>query len=254
VKVYDIEERYRTVFIIMEFLEGLLLEYILKHMPKLQLARALDIILQTCSGLDYAHKKGIIHQDIKPGNIFIDPYNNVKIVDFGLAGPLGSTDDNLAGTLYYMSPEQILGKPVDERTDIYSLGITAYEMITGKRPFPEHNFSKLMTIHLQEDAPDPRTIVPEVPEEVCKFLMKSVRKDPDRRYKSIDEVLEELAPLTEEMGLTCDPKLSEKRKIMSLFLFYQDEHQLALNRLIDTFNHDVAKLGATLRVAQVEDI
>jgi tRNA A-37 threonylcarbamoyl transferase component Bud32/Tfp pilus assembly protein PilZ len=254
VKVYDIEERYRTVFIIMEFLEGLLLEYILKHMPKLQLTRALDIILQICSGLDYTHKKGIIHQDIKPGNIFIDPYNNVKIVDFGLAGPLGSTDDNLAGTLYYMPPEQILGEPVDERTDIYSLGITAYEMITGKRPFPEQNLSKLMDLHIKEDAPDPRMIVPGLPEEICKFLMKSVRKDPDRRYKSISEILDELAPLTEEMGLTCDPKLSEKRKMMSLFLFYQDEHQLALNRLIDTFNHDVARLGATLRVAQVEDI
>lgn len=254
VKVYDIEERYRTVFIVMELLEGLLLEYILKHMPKLQLTRAMDIILQVCSGLDYAHKKGIIHQDIKPGNIFIDSYNNVKIVDFGLAGPLGSTDDNLAGTLYYMPPELIVGEPVDERTDIYSLGITAYEMITGKRPFPEENISKLMTIHLREDAPDPRTIVPELPEEICKFLMKSVRKDPDRRYKSIAEILDELAPLTEEMGLTCDPKLSERRKIMSLLLFYQDEHQLSLNRLIDTFNHDVAKIGATLTVAQVEDI
>jgi serine/threonine protein kinase len=223
-------------------------------MPKLQLTRALDVILQICSGLDYAHKKGIIHQDIKPGNIFIDPYNNVKIADFGLAGPLGSTDDNLAGTLYYMPPEQILGEPVDERTDIYSLGITAYEMITGKRPFQEQNISKLMTIHLQEDAPDPRTIVPGLPEEICRFLMKSVRKDKDKRYKSISEILDELAPLTEEMGLTCDPKFSEKRKMMSLFLFYQDEHQLMLNRLIDTFNNDIAKLGATLRIAQVEDI
>ena len=254
VKVYDIEERYRTVFIIMEFLEGLFLDYILKHMPKLQLSRALDIILQICSGLDYAHKKGIIHQDIKPGNILIDPYNNVKIVDFGLAGPLGSTDDNLTGTLYYMPPEQILGDPVDERTDIYSLGITGYEIFTGKRPFPEHDTSKLVMMHLKEDAPDPRMFVSGLPEEICTFLMKSVRKDKEKRYKSISEILDELAPLTEEMGLTCDPKLSTKRKMMNMVLFYQDEHQLELNKLIDTFNHDVAKLGATLRVAQVEDI
>jgi hypothetical protein len=84
--------------------------------------------------------------------------------------------------------------------------------------------------------------------------MKSVRKDKNKRYKAISEILDELAPLTEEMGLTCDPKFSEKRKMMSLFLFYQDEHQLTLNRLIDTFNNDIAKLGATLRIAQVEDI
>jgi hypothetical protein len=84
--------------------------------------------------------------------------------------------------------------------------------------------------------------------------MKSVRRDPGRRYRSISEILNELAPLTEEMGLTCDPKFSERKKMMSMFLFYQDEHQLTLNRLIDAFNNDITKIGAKLHVAQVEDI
>jgi len=131
VKVYDIEDLYRTVFIIMEFLEGFSLKYLLINKPKPSLVSVVDIILQVCSGLEYAHKQGIIHQDIKPANIFIQPDGQAKIVDFGLACPQGNIDFDMPGTPFYMSPEQIQGEPVDERTDIYSLGIMLYEMLKG---------------------------------------------------------------------------------------------------------------------------
>ncbi len=166
VKVYDIEELYRTVFIIMEFLEGFSLKYRLINMPKLSLPGMLDIILQVCSGLEYAHKQGIIHQDIKPGNIFLQPDGQAKIVDFGLACPRGNIDFDMPGTPFYMSPEQIQGEPVDERTDIYSLGIMVHELLTGKRPFPEDNLGKLLDLHVKEDTPDPRILIPDLPEEL----------------------------------------------------------------------------------------
>jgi serine/threonine protein kinase len=198
VKVYDIEECYRTVFIIMEFLEGFSLEYLLGNMPKPSLSGILDIFLQVCYGLEYAHKQGIIHQDIKPANIFIRPDGQAKIVDFGLACPQGTMDFDMPGTPFYMSPEQIQGEPVDERTDIYSLGIMLYEMLTGNRPFPEDNLGKLMDLHLKEDAPDPRILIPDMPNELHTVIMKSIRKDPNERFNSVSDLINTLKPLTEK--------------------------------------------------------
>lgn len=254
IKVFDIEELYRTVFIIMEYLEGVPMDYLLEHKPKLSVPSILDIILQVCYGLDYAHKQGIIHQDIKPANIFIQPDGRVKIVDFGLACPRGNIDFNLPGTVFYMSPEQIDGNPVDERTDIYALGITAYEMITGQRPFPEDNIAKLMDLHLSEDAPDPRLLVPNLPDELSNFILGSTRKDPTERFKNISQILNELLPLAEKLDLQMQPQQGKKEKMISMFLFYDEELQLDLNQLIDKFNNAIAEMGATLRVAQLEDI
>jgi len=254
VKVYDIEELYRTVFIMMEYLEGSSLEDVLEHLPNLSLSRILDIILQVCAGLDYAHKNGVIHQDIKPANIFIQPDGIPKIVDFGLACPPGSMDFNLPGTIYYMAPEQIQGEPVDERTDIYALGITAYEMITGRRPFPEDDLAALMDLHLKEDVPDPRQLVPDLPDELHNFIVRSVRKDSGSRFRNMTDITNMLQPLAEKMGLVCQPQEQKKGKMMGLFLFYQDDQQLALNQLIDKFSNDISSTGADLRITQVEDI
>ena len=254
IKVFDIEELYRTVFIIMEYLEGVPLDYLLEHMPKLSLSKILDIILQVCYGLDYAHKQGIVHQDIKPANIFIQPDGRVKIVDFGLACPPGNIDFNLPGTIFYMSPEQIQGNPVDERTDIYALGITAYEMITGQRPFPENDLAKLMDLHLSEDAPDPCLLVPDLPDELREFLMGSIKKEPVARFKNMSQILKKLLPLAEKLDLKVQPQQRKQRKMVSMLLFYDEEHQLALNQFIDKFSNNIGEIGATLRVAQFEDI
>lgn len=254
VKVYDIEERYRTVFIIMELLDGFSLEYLLENMPKPSLSSILDILLQVCSGLEYAHKQGIIHQDIKPANIFIRPDGQAKIIDFGLACPQGTMDFDMCGTPFYMSPEQIQGEPVDERTDIYSLGIMLYEMLTGKRPFPEDNLGKLIDLHLKEDAPDPRILIPDMPDELHSVIMKSIRKDPNERFNYISDVINTLKPLTEKTGLEYQAHARKKGKIISAFLFYNDEHQLDLNRVMNKLNNDITEIGATLRIAHLEGI
>jgi serine/threonine protein kinase len=223
-------------------------------MPKQSLSTIVDILLQVCSGLQYAHKQGIIHQDINPANIFVQPDGQVKIVDFGLACPQGTTDFNMPGTPFYMSPEQILGKPVDERTDIYSFGIMVYELLIGQRPFPEESIGKLLDLHVKEDAPDPRIMIPDLPKELHCVIMKSIRKDPAERYNNVAEVVDELKPLVEKMGLKYESEVKRKENMMGLFLFYKDQHQLDLNRLMDKLNNDVNDIGVVLRVVHIEDI
>ena len=215
IKVYDTEELYRTVFIIMEYLDGVPLKHMLRSM-KLSLSKIVDFALQLCFGLEYAHKKGIIHQDINPQNIFILPDGQVKIFDFGLACFRGCVDANFLfpGTLSYISPEQIRGNPVDERTDIYSLGITVYEMIAGRVPFTGDDVGALISAHLQKDIPDLRATIHDVPEELHTFLRKATRKEPSARYQNISEILGELLPLAEQLGVRARPGFSREDKVI----------------------------------------
>jgi serine/threonine protein kinase len=255
IKVYDIEELYRTIFIIMEYLEGVPLDYVLEKMERLPLRRALDILLQVCAGLAYAHENGIVHQDIKPGNIFIQPDNTTKIVDFGLAVRPGTVDDLCwPGSILYAPPEKIQGEPVDERSDIYSLGITTYEMVTGQRPFAENDPAKVMSLHVNKNVPDPRRLVPDLPEEMSDFILRATKRNPADRYENVPQILSELQPLAQKMGLIRHLQVKEQRKMMSLFLFYQDEHQLTLKRLVEEFTNELKKIGADIRAADFKDI
>ncbi len=254
VKVYDIEELYRTVFIIMEYLEGVPLDRVLDTMPQLPTFKILDILLQVCNGLSYAHEQGIVHQDIKPGNVFIQSDGRAKIVDFGLSCPPGTADCGLPGTVYYMSPEQIKGDSIDERTDIYSLGIMAYEMATGQRPYPEDDLVKLMELHVIEDIPDPRTLVPDLPDELHYFIKRATRRDPASRFKSTWEIIRDLQPAADKMGVERRPQLEQRRKMMSLFLFYQEDQQMFLNRLVENFNSEVNKMGVELKITNVDEV
>jgi serine/threonine protein kinase len=254
VRVHDIEELFRTIFIIMEYLEGLPLDYVLYRMPKLTVPKALDILLQVCNGLSYAHDQGIVHQDIKPANIFIQLDGRAKIVDFGLSCPPGTIDFTLPGTIYYMSPEQIEGETVDERTDIYSLGIMAYEMLTGQRPFLEQDPAKLMELHLKEDVPDPRTLAPDLPHELNYLIRRATQKDPSGRFKTVWEVIRDLQPLADTLGVERRPQPDKRRKMMNLFLLYQDEQQPVLHKLIEEFNRQVNDIGAELKVTAVDRV
>ena len=254
VRVFDIEELFRTIFIIMEYLEGVPLDYILDKTPKLSISKVLDILLQVCNGLSYAHEQGIVHQDIKPANIFIQADERAKIVDFGLSCPPGSVDCTLPGTVYYMSPEQIEGESVDERTDIYSLGIMVYEMVTGQRPYPEDDLAKLMALHVTEDVPDPRNLVPNLPDELSYFIRRATQRDPAARFKSVWEIIRDLQPFADKLGLEKRPQAGQRRKMMSLFLFYQEEQQLLLNRLVENFDNEVDKIGVEMKITNVDEV
>jgi serine/threonine protein kinase len=251
VRVYDIEELYKTVFIIMEYLEVVSLENILERTPRLPSPMVLDIILQVCAGLDYAHGQGFVHQDIKPANIFIQSDGRAKILDFGLACCPGTIDFCLPGTVYYMSPEQIEGEFVDERTDIYSLGIMAYEMLTGQRPYPEDDLAKLMELHVMEDIPDPRLLVPELPEALYYFIKRATQRSPNARFKTVWEILRDLQPLANNMSPERQMQAGEQQKMLSLLLSYQDGHQSILNEMVKNFSSELKKIGAELRTTDI---
>jgi serine/threonine protein kinase len=252
VHVYDIEARYKTLFIIMEHLEGMSLRTLLKRMLKLPPNRVVDYLLQICAGLQYAHSKKAVHQDIKPDNIFILPNEKIKILDFGLAAPCNS-ENFFTGTPFYMSPEQIECLPADTRSDIFGMGLTAYEMLTGQRPFPEEDAWEVMDLHLKEDIPDPVRIMPDLPEVLREFILKACARDVSRRYQNIVEVIKDLKPIGDQLGLKKREDPPVNRKMATMFLLYKDEHQPELNRMMNEFCEKVNGLGVSCRAADFKE-
>jgi hypothetical protein len=253
IKVYDIEERYRTVFIIMELLEGMTAREVLEKTGPIPEKEVVHILLKVCQGLKYAHDQGLVHQDIKPGNIFILPDGEIKILDFGLACACG-TETFLSGTPYYMSPEQVECLPVDERADIYALGLTAYEMLTGIRPFAETDPFKAMQLHVDQPVPDPCKVLPTVHPDLRRFILKACCRDIEARFPHAAQAVEALHPLAERLGLTGSSSSPPKRKMSSLFLIYTEDQQLVLNRLMEEFSDKVKTEGIVLKAADFEDI
>ena len=253
VHVYDIEERYKTLFIIMEHLEGLSLRTVLKRILKLPHQRVVRYLLQICAGLQYAHAKNVVHQDIKPGNLFIMPNDKIKILDFGLASPCG-IESNFTGTPFYMSPEQIDCLPVDARTDIFALGLTAYEMLTGQRPLAEEDAWKTMNLRVEQDIPDPAEILPNIPATLSKFIKKACARDINQRYQNVAEIVEELQPLAGDTEIVLKTDSAANRKMATMFLLYKDEHQPELNRMMEEFCEKVNQLGVSCRAAEFKEI
>jgi predicted Ser/Thr protein kinase len=248
VKVYDFEERYGTLFIIMEYLKGDSLKDMISHLKAIPPKLTTNFLVQICSALTHAHQHGVVHRDINPSNIIVQPNDQIKILDFGLACPAGTEDFSNAGTVYYMAPEQINGGPVDQRTDIYALGITAYEMVTGKRPFPEDNAKALLDMYLTRDITDPGLIIPDIPDELREFILKSARCDPDQRYQDMDQAMEVLRPLAQDNKLPRNALTIEKKNRSSLFLTYTDENQPALQRLVDVFKANAQAMGVGVKM------
>ncbi len=254
VKVYDFEERYRTLFIIMEYLEGTPLDALLEKLGPLPVAQILELLYPIISGLEYAHEKGLVHLDIKPANIFLPSTDQLKILDFGLACPPGTDTLCSLGTPHYVSPEQIEGELVDGRADIYSLGIMTFELSTGVRPYPEDDPSILMEAHLTREIPDPRDWVPELPEGLCRFIQKATRKDPKDRFQTMEEIRNHLQQVSRDLGLAGPAGGRVERKMTSLFLFYREDHRLALNALLEEFSRKVKEAGIALKAVEIKDI
>ena len=177
------------LLMIMEYVEGTTLEEKLKDGP-FPVPDAVDYACQVLSALGYAHAQGVIHRDIKPANIMLTPQNAVKLMDFGIAK--SSTDRKLTmtgttmGSLYYMPPEQVQGLALDLRSDLYSLGVTLYEMVTGSRPFKGQSDYDLMVSHLQKIPAPPIEIQPELPKALNDIIMTALEKDPAQRFQSAE--------------------------------------------------------------------
>ena len=253
VKVFDIEERFRTIFIIMERLEGKTLRELIDDVGWLPVPEALNVLLQVCRGIQYAHEKAIVHQDVKPGNIFILPDGKVKILDFGLACPCGS-ENPLAGTPFYMSPEQVECLPVDERADIFALGLTAFEMVSGRRPFDETDPLKVMDLIVARDIPDPAGFVPGLPAPFRDFILKACARNPEDRYRTAGQAIEMIEPLAHQMGLSIEKSTMKTCKLSTLFLMYREDQQIPLNRLMEDFSEKAKQIGVILRGADLKDV
>lgn len=196
VEVYDTEERYATLFIIMEKLTGQDVEQILDARQRMEPAEVRSILRDVASALHYAHQNGIVHRDVKPSNIFITSEGVTKIMDFGIAAVEGieqtmEQDSGMyLGTPVYSAPEHALGKPVDGRSDIYALGIVAFEMLLGNPPFDADNSTQLLLHHVRTPMPNPRELDPSLPRDLEHFILKACAKDPNDRWQSCQEVVD----------------------------------------------------------------
>ncbi len=198
VAVYDWGEHEDTYFIVMEYIEGQTLAELIAGQGTLSPDVAADVAIEVSSALGFAHRNGTVHRDVKPGNIMINQSGQVKVADFGIARAFGGGDDELTqtgsvmGTASYFSPEQAQGKPVDPRSDLYSLGVVLYEMLTGEPPFTGHTPVAIAFKHVQETAPRVRQRNPAAPPALDAVVDKLLHKDPAERYPAADELRADL--------------------------------------------------------------
>lgn len=247
-KVHDIEECFKTIFIIMEYLDGESFSSILKRLLIIPSEIVADYLFQICSGLRYAHGKGIIHRDINPTNIMLQQGDLIKILDFGMACPLGTEDDLMGGAFAYQAPELFAGEPADQQTDIYALGITAYELVTGRLPYREDDLRKSLEMRETQEIPDPADLVPGIPELLRKFILKACRRNAKERYKSVSEAMEDLRPLVETLRMNQNNEGGSKELLTSLELRYENNRKGVVENLLEEFRQKVAEAGVNMNV------
>lgn len=194
VNVYDVGEEHGIYYIVMELVEGITLKKYIEKKARLSVKEAISIAIQVSLGIEAAHNNHIIHRDIKPQNIMISKEGRVKVTDFGIAKAATSNTitSNVMGSVHYTSPEQARGGYSDEKSDIYSLGITLFEMLTGRVPFNGETTVAIAIKHIQELMPSPKEYVEEIPVSVEQIVLKCTQKSPDARYQSMGELVEDL--------------------------------------------------------------
>ena len=195
VSIYDVAFAEGVHYLIMEYVEGgSLKEYIDQHGP-LPVDETLDIFHQLLNALQHAHENNVIHRDIKPHNILLDVKHNVRVTDFGLAvtttNLTNQTNNDVMGSVYYMSPEQIKGEQITAATDTYSAGLLLYEMLCHRRPFTGDSAVEIARQHLKGNVTPPHKLNPDIPTELSSFVMKAVRRDKQLRFADAGQMLAE---------------------------------------------------------------
>lgn len=190
VTVYDFGWEGHQPYFVMEYVDGWDLKTLIRHGAPLAVERALELILQACAGVGYAHRNGVVHGDLKPQNILVGRAGEVKVADFGIAVPLWSagTDPAVWATPQYLSPEQAAGQPPTPASDVYSLGLILYEMLTGRLPFEAATAAELLQAHLTQRPPSPKVFHPTLPDPLVEIVMTCLEKEPARRYRNADQL------------------------------------------------------------------
>lgn len=256
VQVYDFGFDRSLLYIVMKYLPGDNLEKLLRDLrTKKQwiiLNEAVQLIRQISLALDYAHHQGVLHRDLKPGNIMIEPEPSGKIsykpvlTDLGLAklaqGGIATQESTSMGTPAYMSPEQALGNPTDPRSDVYSLGVMLFELAVGQLPFPAKTISEAIKYHVRQEPPKPRALFPDLPENLEKIILKAMEKDPANRYQSAEAFAKALEGITSTVTSVSSAP-TEVQGTVSLFTQYQKS--LVEQRGVSVFQEFEAPLMLT---------
>lgn len=198
VRLYAVEEDGDKQYLVMEYIEGRTLKDVIAEEGRLKSSRAVAYVLKILAALDHAHKNHIIHRDIKPQNILVDKDDNIKVADFGIARLVGSSTGTLSdsngvlGSVHYVSPEQANGEAVDEKSDLYSVGVVLYEMLTGTVPFDGETPVAIALKHVQEIPRGMRTLFRDIPRSLDEVVMKALEKSPEMRYASAADMAKDL--------------------------------------------------------------
>ncbi|MBM7715623.1 serine/threonine-protein kinase [Bacillus thermophilus] len=234
VNIYDVGEEGNIYYIVMEYVDGMTLKQYIQQNHPISVEKTLDIMKQLTSGLSHAHYNHIIHRDIKPQNILIDHEGTVKITDFGIAMALSATSithtNAVLGSVHYLSPEQARGGMATKKSDIYSLGIVMFELLTGRLPFFGESAVSIALKHLQSETPSPRRWNPDIPQSVENIVLKATAKDPFLRYNNVDE-------MEKDLETALDPDRLQEPK----FLIPEDEEATKAIPVIT--DHDINSSG-----------
>jgi len=192
IKMFDINERFQTAFIIMEYLDGESVRAMIDRNQKIAPEDATNFLIQACKAIGYAYKQGVLHNDINPENLMIIDQSRIKLLDFGLASFVHEEDDLLDGTFSYLAPEILKGERASLKSDIYSLGITGFEMVIGKRPYSEKNPAAFTKMRCEKEIPNPQETLPDLPDSLQRFIVRACRLNPDERYSDMTEAISDL--------------------------------------------------------------
>jgi eukaryotic-like serine/threonine-protein kinase len=215
-KVFADDQRSR-IYMVMEWVDGQLLRKILSGQKKLPVDRAVRITIQICEALDYIHEQGVVHRDLKPENIMVDADDHIKLIDFGIAGAEGTRRLTFAkftqsmGTPDYISPEQVKSKRGDRRTDLYSLGVMLYEMLTGEVPFKGPNAFAIMNDRMVNNPVPPRELDPSITPQLQEIVYRAMERNPANRYATAREFASDLRH-PEQVGVADRVELREWKK------------------------------------------
>jgi len=225
VQVIDSEEAYATYFIVMEKIVGTELSRMIDTRGVIPFEETRSVLAQLAEALDYAHTHGIVHRDVKPSNVIVEHNGRVKLMDFGIAktrAEADQEDEDIVGTAEYMSPEQALGRKMDGRADLYSLGIMAYEMLTGRLPFDSPDPYEILRKHVREPVPSPKQANPKIPDDLAEVVRKACLKKPEERWQRGREITQFLQK--DEAGGDFDLSRARTKTFTVIYDTSQEEH------------------------------